>query len=83
MFRDSLDLIAGLVTIAVLFSILFGSYKVNEYSCHARYSAFQTDFGVFTGCRINIDGKLIPSEQAMIGNIAINGVTVKKDNKDD
>lgn len=51
-------LIAGVVLIAIV-------YAFAATSCYFRWSdsGFESDYSVFSGCRIHVDGRWIPEER--------------------
>lgn len=44
-------------------------YQVNKFTCLSSYSDYQPQYGFWTNCRINYDGKITPID--MVKNINI------------
>jgi hypothetical protein len=54
--------IIGMVVIvaAISTALFYGA----RYSCSARWSgAYETEYSLTAGCRVNVDGKLFPEER--------------------
>lgn len=55
------DVIAA---VAILAGVLIGApMGLISWTCHARWSDFESDWGPIAGCRVKIDGKWIPENR--------------------
>ena len=49
----------GLFIGGFLAFLAFG-YFMDSYECHSKYSSFKAEYGIFSGCRIEWNGKITP-----------------------
>jgi len=67
-FEDLIDWlkILGIITIFIAISCI-PAYYIGNASCNQAYSEYSPEFGFFSGCRIDYNGKTTPVD--MIKNI--------------
>lgn len=51
------------VTCASLLVVTLAVYPIASAACGAKWSDFENDFGLFSGCRVKVDGKWIPEDR--------------------
>lgn len=62
--REFFGLLAIFTALFVGFALLVGTpaYFVTRAECHAAYAEYNPEFGFFSGCRIEWQGRMTPVE---------------------
>ena len=54
----------GLIVLAIFVVVLIiGGWVWKSYACGARWSDFQSQYGVVSGCQVKVDGRWVPEDR--------------------
>lgn len=56
--EDLIKITGGIVLLIVL--LIAGVFYLDKMSCLQSYESYKPQWGIVTGCRIEVDGKLTP-----------------------
>lgn len=56
------DYIEMLVVLFLIGFVSLGGIVFSSWACSARWTSFETRWGLFKGCQIEVGGKWIPSD---------------------